>query len=220
MAYPASQPLLGVMGGTFDPIHYGHLRLAEEARQALGLSGVRLVPAGQPPHRERPGTSPEDRLALARLAVTGVPHFEVDAAEVLAQQPSYTVLTLLRLRQELGAKRPIVLLLGMDAFLGLPTWYRWQELSRLAHIGVATRPGYVLDKAAMPAALAAELHERQAPVDALGTRASGLITEFGLTPLAISATAIRSQLRSGRSPRFLLPDAVLEYIWIHHLYES
>jgi nicotinate-nucleotide adenylyltransferase len=133
---------LGIFGGTFDPIHYGHLRLAETAREALGLEGVRLIPAGQPPHRATPGASGAHRLAMARLAAADNPAFEVDPAEVEAAQASFTILTLERLRATLGTDRPLVLLLGVDAFLGLPTWRRWTELFDLAHVAVANRPGY------------------------------------------------------------------------------
>lgn len=209
------------MGGTFDPIHFGHLRLAEEARQALGLDRVRLIPAGQPPHRERPGCSARDRLAMTRLAAADSPHMEVDDAEVLADQPSYTILTLERLRRELGGAQPIVLLVGVDAFLGLATWFRWRELFGQTHIAIATRPGYQLATEHMPAALADEFTARfTQDVARLADQAGGLVTRFDLTPLAISATAIRAQLASGGSPRFLLPDTVLNYIQTHHLYES
>ncbi|HNG82176.1 MAG TPA: nicotinate-nicotinamide nucleotide adenylyltransferase, partial [Burkholderiaceae bacterium] len=119
---PTETGPLGLFGGTFDPIHSGHLRLAEEAREQLGLAAVRLIPAGQPPHRDVPGAPAADRLAMARLAVADNPAFEVDPAEVLAAQPSYTILTLERVRAEVGPERPLVLLLGVDAFLGLPTW--------------------------------------------------------------------------------------------------
>lgn len=212
---------LGILGGTFDPIHFGHLRLAEEARIALGLERVRLIPAGQPPHRETPGSAGANRLAMTRLAVTGLAQFEVDAAEVLSSAPSYTVPTLQRLRMESGPRRPLVLLLGMDAFQHLASWHRWRELFELAHIGVATRPGYALDADALPGELASELRARFAPhPDAIGAGPAGHITAFTMTPLAISATAIRAGLRSARSPRFLLPDAVLDYIQTHSLYTN
>ena len=146
---------LGLFGGTFDPIHLGHLRLAETAREALSLERVRFIPAGQPPHRATPGASGADRLAMARLATADNPGFEVDAAEVDAAQASFTILTLERLRAELGPARPLVLLLGVDAFLGLPTWRRWTELFDFAHLAVASRPGYTLDEARLAPALAA-----------------------------------------------------------------
>ena len=153
MTLPEAGPL-GVFGGTFDPIHYGHLRLAETAREALGLTRVRLIPAGQPPHRATPGAAGAHRLAMARLAAASNPAFEVDPAEVEAAQASYTILSLERLRAELGPRRPLVLLLGVDAFLGLPGWHRWTALLDLAHIAVAHRPGFPIDAASLPPALA------------------------------------------------------------------
>ncbi|MEN3113410.1 nicotinate-nucleotide adenylyltransferase [Uliginosibacterium paludis] len=210
---------LGILGGTFDPIHAGHLRMALEARDALGLEVVRLIPAGQPPHRGQPGTPAADRLRMVELAVAGVPELEVDPAEVLAPQASYTILTLERLRHELGANRPLVLLMGADAFLGLAGWHRWQELFAHAHVAVATRPGYSLQAQQMDAALATVFQTRFCE-DArqLATRPAGLISGFSMTPLAISATSIRDHLALGRSPRFLVPDPVLDYIQDHHLY--
>jgi nicotinate-nucleotide adenylyltransferase len=211
--------VLGVMGGTFDPIHYGHLRLAEEARQALELEKVRIVPAGRPPHRDEPCSGAEDRLAMAQLAVGNLPQFELDDSEVRADLPSYTVPTLERLRADLGEERPLVLLLGVDAFLGLPAWYRWRELFNLAHIAVATRPGYALHEQHMGEELRAEFHHRIRPrADRLAYSPAGVVASFAMTPLAISATSIRAILARGGSPRFLLPDAVLDYIQQHHLY--
>ena len=131
-----ARPALGLLGGTFDPIHFGHLRLAEEAREQLGLERVRLIPAGQPPHRGAPGGSADERLAMTQLAAAGNTGFEVDDSEVRLAQPSYTVLSLERLRAELGPQRPLVLILGADAFAGLQRWHRWQELFALAHIAV------------------------------------------------------------------------------------
>ncbi|MDD3352389.1 nicotinate-nucleotide adenylyltransferase [Zoogloea sp.] len=209
---------LGLFGGTFDPIHYGHLRLAETAREALGLDQVRLIPAGQPPHRATPGASGEARLAMARLAVADNPLLEVDPAEVDARQASFTILTLERLRRELGPTRPLVLLLGMDAFLGLPTWRRWTELFDYAHIAVANRPGYHLDDAHLPPALQALCSARRAEPATLVTSACGALVPFVMTPLAISATDIRGRQAAGLSLRYLLPPAVIDYISLHQLY--
>ena len=209
---------LGLFGGTFDPIHLGHLRLAETAREALGLARVRLIPAGQPPHRATPGASGNHRLAMARLATADNPAFEVDAAEVTAAQASFTILTLERLRAELGSARPLVLLLGVDAFLGLPTWRRWTELLDFAHLAVANRPGYTLDAAQMAPALADLVARCKASPAALVAAPAGAIVPFEMTPLAISATDIRARAAAGLSLRYLLPPPVVDYISRHQLY--
>lgn len=211
---------IGLLGGTFDPVHYGHLRLAEEAREALDLAEVRWIPAGQPPHRQAPRVAAAHRLEMVRRAVAGNPAFMVDDAETRATAPSYTVATLERLRAEAG-QRSLVLLMGADAFLGLPTWHRWRELFELAHIGVATRPGFALSPDEWPAELA------QAAADRLGSDAAALraapagrIVGFAMTPLSISASLLRAQLAAGSSVRYLLPDPVREYIDQQQLYRN
>lgn len=214
----AGQPL-GLFGGTFDPVHFGHLRLAEEACEALGLTGIRWLPAGQPPHREPPRVAASHRLAMVRLAVAGNTRFSVDAAEVEAAAPSYTVTTLMRLRRELGPRQPLVLLLGADAFAGLTTWHRWQEIFALAHLAVLHRPGYPLRPESLPETLAWQYRARQAAGPAAWAAApGGCILTLPMTQLDISATHIRALLARGASPRYLLPDAVLDYIRRHQLY--
>jgi nicotinate-nucleotide adenylyltransferase len=205
---------VGILGGTFDPIHLGHLRLAEEMADALGLSEVRFVPAGQPPHRAPPRSAAADRLQMVRLATAGNPRFVVDAREVRAARPSYTVDTLADLRAELGPARPLVLLLGVDAFCGLPTWHDWRRLFEFAHIAVGERPGTAgLDAA--PAALRAEIDARRAVSPGA---AAGSVRFVATTLLDISATAIRDRLARGHSVRYLTPDAVLDHIHLHRLY--
>ncbi|MBI3525277.1 MAG: nicotinate-nucleotide adenylyltransferase [Betaproteobacteria bacterium] len=213
--------LVGIFGGTFDPVHYGHLRLAEEARAALGLAEVRWIPAGQPPHRSAPQAAVEHRLAMLRLALAGNPAYSLDDSEALSAAPSYSVPTLERLRARLGAQRPLVLLLGVDAFLGLGSWHRWRELFGLAHLAVATRPGYTLEAGQMAPALAGEFHARRKhAAAALSAAPAGCILPFPITALDISATHLRATLRSGSggSARYLLPDPVLDYIAGHKLY--
>jgi nicotinate-nucleotide adenylyltransferase len=210
----------GLLGGTFDPVHYGHLRLAEEAREALGLAEVRWMPAGRPPHRPPPRVAAAHRLEMVRRAVADNPAFVVDAAETRSDAPSYTVTTLERLRAESGA-RPLVLLMGADAFLGLAAWHRWRELFDLAHLGVATRPGFVLTPEAMPVELAGACADRLGDdAGALSTGPAGRVVQFAMTPLAISASLLRAQLAAGLSARYLLPDPVREYIETHHLYDT
>ncbi|MDP2135879.1 MAG: nicotinate-nucleotide adenylyltransferase [Sulfuritalea sp.] len=216
--------VLGLFGGTFDPLHVGHLRLALEAREALGLSGVSFIPAGKPALRDAPQCSAADRLAMVERTLTGMPGFGVDAAEVLnaaaGPEPSYTVDTLQRQRQLHGAQRPLVLLLGADAFARLESWHRWRELFGLAHIGVATRPGHELKVGAGAAALDAEFASRCGSAADLNGAPSGRIVSFTITALEISASAIRRRLAAGLSVRYLVPDAVLDYIESHQLYRT
>jgi nicotinate-nucleotide adenylyltransferase len=221
---PPGAPL-GIFGGTFDPVHLGHLRLAEEAADSLGLARVRWIPAGQPAHRsvERkpPLASPKQRLDMVRLAIADNARFELDAAEVHATAPSYTVPTLERLRaaDACGARRPLVLLVGADAFAGLPQWHRWTSLLSLAHIAVAHRPGFPIDAGSLPPALAELFRQRRgASPGALREAPAGCIVTFAMTQLDISATQIRTLLANGRSARYLLPEAVIAYIQGTHLY--
>lgn len=215
---------LGVFGGTFDPVHLAHLRLAEEAAEQLNLSAVRWIPAAQPYHRQAPLVSAAHRLAMVELAVADNPRFAVDAAEIASTSPSYSVPTLERLRAELGPARPLVLLVGADAFAGLAGWHRWQELFALAHIAVAERPGFAIDPVSLPAPLAAEYRQRRvAPGEAAAAIAAapaGAIVGFAMTQLAISATQVRSLLANGASPRYLLPEEVIAYIRRHFLYRT
>jgi nicotinate-nucleotide adenylyltransferase len=222
---PDGRPL-GIFGGTFDPVHFGHLRLAEEAADSLGLARVRWIPAGQPACREAPRLSGAQRLAMVRLAIAGNPRFELDSAEVDAalvdaSRPSYSVPTLERLRQApvCGAQRPLVLLVGADAFAGLLNWHRWEQLCDLAHIAVAHRPGFPVDPCGLPGALASVYRQRHcADVAALAAAPAGSIVSFAMTQLDISATKIRALLSKGASARYLLPDALLTHIQDHHFY--
>ncbi len=212
---------LGILGGTFDPVHFGHLRLAEEACDHLGLTAVRWIPAGQPAHRSAPASTAQHRLNMVRAAISGNPRFQLDDAEVLSNAPSYSVPTLQRLRAERGAAQPLVLLLGTDAFMGLESWHRWHELFELTHIAVATRPGAPFDPAQLPPLLAAEYAARQTVSPrSLQITPAGHVLTFPITALDISATQLRIQLAAGRSPRYLLPARVLDYIFSHHLYSS
>ena len=217
-AMPSGAPL-GIFGGTFDPVHLGHLRLAEEAADQLGLAGVRWVPAGQPMHRQSenkpPQVSAAHRLAMVHLAIAENSRFELDPSEVEETRPSYTVNTLERLRManECGKQRPLVLLVGADAFAGLPGWHRWEELFELAHIAIAHRPGFPVDTGSLPPALAAIFQQRYSTSPAvLAESPAGHIVTFAMTQLAISATQIRALLARQHSARYLLPDAVIAYI--------
>ena len=208
-------PPIGVFGGTFDPVHFGHLRLAEEMAEVINLDRVLFIPAGQPPHRGTPRTAATHRLEMVRRAIDGNPRFVADAREVTSPRPSYTVDTLTALRAELGDDQPLWLLLGADAFLDLPSWHEWRQLFDLAHIAVAQRPGAPLMLSdAMPEPLKSEVLPR---LVASGP-AAGTVRLCAMTPLAISATAIRDTLARQGSVRYLLPDAVLDYIHEQKLY--
>ncbi len=212
---------IGILGGTFDPIHFGHLRLAQELAQALKLEQVRFIPSGTPPHRGSPQASAADRLAMVQLAIRDNPLFSVDDREIRRAGTGYTVDTLAELRREFGATRPICLLLGADAFLDLATWSRWHELFDHAHIVVAHRPGFAVDTwhMRMPQPLAKEYSARlmQQPL-AVHLAGGGGVVVAPIAALDISATLIRDAVSSGASPRYLLPDSVLDYIHSTGLY--
>lgn len=216
---PGVMPPIGLFGGTFDPVHLGHLRLAEEAREQLSLAKVIWIPAGQPPLRAVPQTAAAHRLAMVACATVAQPAFVLDAAEVFSEQPSYTVNTLERLREEHGHEQSLVLLLGADAFSRLESWHQWQRLFSLAHIAIATRPGHDLAKVSRGGtALAQELATRTVAIDAVQHAPAGGIVHFSITPLDVSATAIRAALGAGRSARYLVSEVVLDYIERNQLY--
>jgi nicotinate-nucleotide adenylyltransferase len=210
---------LGILGGTFDPIHFGHLRFAEEIATALGLDEIRLVPAGQPPHRTSPLAGSEHRLAMTYLATAGNPILRVDSREVRCTEPSYTINTVEEVRKEIG-ERPLCLLLGADAFFGFPFWERWQDFFKLTHIVVASRPGYELTSTLpLPLQPMWGKHFTQDPTR-LAQESCGLIYHQTITSLDISASHIRALARRGDSARYLLPDSVLEYITKVELYKT
>lgn len=213
MSEPLPPGALGVFGGTFDPVHHGHLCLAEAAADQLGLVRVLWIPAGQPTHRMAPAAATAHRLAMVTAAIADNPRFVLDPGEARSPEPSYTVPTLERLRQKFGAQRPLVLLLGADAAAGIPAWHRSSDLLQLAHVAIAERPGHHASAARLPAGFP--------PPDtnpaALSSPAGGVF-HFALAALDISATAIRTLRAAGRSTRYLQPDAVLAYMEQHHLY--
>lgn len=208
--------MIGILGGTFDPIHFGHLRPALELLQELGLDHVRLLPAHVPPHRDVPHATPAQRRRMVELAVRDQPGLCLDDRELQRDGPSYMVDTLQSLRGEMGA-RPLCLMLGMDAFTSLPGWHRWEELIELAHLVVMRRPGW---EASDEGPLGALIRSRQVGQAAeLARSAAGGLLFCTVTQLEISATYIRRQLSQGMNPRYLLPDRVLGYLRDEHIYD-
>jgi nicotinate-nucleotide adenylyltransferase len=182
---------------------------------------VRWIPAGNPPHRGTPQVTAAQRLAMVLRSTADNPRFSVDPAEVEAAAPSYTVPTLERLRRELGPQQSLVLLVGADAFAGLASWHRWRDLLNLAHVAVSHRPGFPVEISSLPDALATEFARRRlGDTAALAKAPAGGIVTFAMTQLAISATQIRKLLANELSARYLLPDAVLDYIRTHSLYRN
>ena len=217
----------GLLGGTFDPIHQAHLALATAALESGLVARLRIVPAGSPPHRAAPAASGADRLAMVRLGVASLrpelaTRCSVDPGEVERTAPSYTIDTLERVRAELGATQPLALILGADAFLGLPSWHRWDELLEHAHLLVAGRPGHALDRSAMPEALRRVVDDRyRANGERLAEAPAGYIADLAMPPADVSATAIRRTLADPggvRAAAILLPAEVVRYILDHHLY--
>jgi nicotinate-nucleotide adenylyltransferase len=209
--------MIGILGGTFDPVHYGHLRPALEVREALQLRELRLIPSSVPPHRPGPLASPTRRLAMLRAAVGDTPHFIIDERELEREGPSYTIDTLLSLRRELGSAS-LCLLIGMDAFHGLPEWHRWQELIEHCHMVVMTRPGTQSPESGV----LADFIQRHGvtKVAMLASKPAGHVLFRPVTRLEISGTRIRERLSAGGSVRYLVPLAVEEIIERENLYRK
>ena len=211
-----THPPLVIFGGTFDPIHLGHLRTAIELGEWLQVPEIRLIPSGGPVHRAGTEASAQQRLAMVSLATEYDECLVADDIEVNSESASYTVLTLEKIRQEVGSSRSVVLVMGVDAFLQLTSWHRWQELFGLAHLLVVARPGYSPE---MNSALKDEVGPRVTESkDELKLTPSGCVVFHQLTPLGVSATQIRSLIAKGQNPRFLLPDSVWEFIKLEKLY--
>ena len=215
-------PALGLFGGTFDPIHFGHLRLATELAEAFHLEKVLFVPAGLPYHRGRDAhATNEQRLKMLKLATQRDARFDVDDREIRREGNTYTYDTLAEIRKERGPELPIVFLAGTDAFAKIDTWHRWTELFDLAHFAVAVRandpdwfalgPG-TIPKGAWPRITLDQKELALAP--------AGKIMTFSMTPLAISSTAIRTLAREESSIRYLTPDPVADFIRTHGIYSK
>jgi nicotinate-nucleotide adenylyltransferase len=211
-----SYPLIGIYGGTFDPVHRGHVLSADELCQRLALEELRLMPCSQPPHRQQPLASSEQRLAMVKLAIAAHPALSVDDRELKRQGPSYTVDTLTSLRAELGSQVALCWIMGSDAFAGIDRWQRWQELLLLAHIVVMSRP----DAPVPENSRAQQLLDEHGTDDAAALHQSiaGKVLQLSLSQHAVSATAIRQALASQQPVIDGLAPAVLDYIKLNQLY--
>jgi nicotinate-nucleotide adenylyltransferase len=216
-------PPIGIFGGTFDPIHLGHLRLAEELGDALGCAEVRFIPTGTPPHRDAPRASAAARRAMVALAIADNPRFVLDERELTRSGPCYMFDTLTSIRAEVGAHTPLVLFLGGDAFLGLTAWHRWTELFALAHVAIGHRPGF--GPAAWGDTLPEALHQclenrATAGLSDIQSAPAGRIYLCAMTQMDIAARRIRSACQRGASVRYLVPIAVAAYLEHHPLYQN
>ncbi|MGH8557045.1 MAG: nicotinate-nucleotide adenylyltransferase [Methylococcales bacterium] len=208
--------MIGVMGGTFDPVHFGHLRVAVEVKESLRLKELRLVPCREPAHRPMPLAPDEMRLLMLKRAIMNEPGLLVDTRELERCGPSYTYETLYSMREEFSGDA-LGLILGIDAFCGLQSWFQWRELPKLAHFIVLHRPGH---QARMPEALSRlnlfRVLDRAEDIDGYET---GCVFFQKISQLEISSTAIREIIRRNKNPRYLLPETVIELIMEQHLYQ-
>ena len=204
--------IVGIFGGTFDPVHIGHVQMALEAKQRLKLNEVRLIPCHLPPHRETPQQGSQQRLMMLKLAVAGIEGLVTDSQELERDGPSYTVDTLKQLRSELGEDVSLVLIMGADAFARLTQWHHWPEIPVLANIVVLQRPGYQLPESGI---LADWL--KQSTIKQIYEQAAGAVVAIDQMPMELSATAIRRELAAGQSSSDLIPS-VMAYIQEHQLY--
>jgi len=206
---------IGVLGGTFDPVHFGHLRPALDVAEQLNLDHVRLIPCSVPPHRAQPQATVQQRLTMLQLAIKNNSQFVVDDREIQREGPSYTVDTLKSLRDEFP-ETALYLILGTDAFLGLQTWHQWEQIIALAHIVVMQRPDEKLD-------ISEEFkqwYQKHLVKADKQTELAGSIWPVNVMQLAISATFIRQQITAGSSAQFLLPDSVISLIEMLGLYQQ
>ena len=212
--------LVGIFGGTFNPIHFGHLRMAQELADGLGMDEVKFIPSANPPHKESVTVSAEHRAAMVEIAIADNPLFTLDQCELKREGASYTIDTLTSLRESLGKETALCLMMGSDAFVKLNTWHRWRELLDYAHIVLVQRPNPTEPQEKINEELQTFLQDHYTEqVSDLSNESAGLINMQTISAHDISATQIRSQLQHGQSVRYLLPNKVTEYIQQHHLYQ-
>lgn len=206
---------LGIFGGTFDPIHTGHLAVALQVQDALALDQLRLMPSHLPPHRTTPSASSEQRAAMVELAIAGYPKLSVDQRELARNRASYTIDSLREIRREEGESALLFFVMGMDSLNALDTWHEWQQLTDYAHLVVLARPGQNWPSA--DSVVGTWLASRLGSVTGLGLQACGTVLRLE-SDLAQSATAIRAAIRSKQPDQPWLLPTVARYIEDHQLY--
>lgn len=214
---PKHATLQAIYGGTFDPIHYGHLNVAEALAEHLRLTQIVLMPNNVPPHRPQPQASSAQRKSMIALAIANNPLFRLDCRELRRATPSWTVETLEEIRAEIGMTQPLGFIIGQDSLHSISHWHQWEKLLSLCHLLVCRRPGYPLEMATPMLQKWLNDHQTQR-VDSLHSCPAGYIY-LAPTPLYdISATEVRRRLTQGLSCQDQLPPAVWQYIQRHHLY--
>ena len=208
---------VAIFGGTFDPVHNGHLRIAIELAELLEVDSLRMIPCALPPHRNTPSVTPEQRLELLRLGIGDHSALVADDIELRRDGPSYTIETLRAIRQQIGDDTPLFLCVGMDVLASLDSWHQWQQLTNYCHLVISSRPGYQLPE---KGALAEWIDERLCEdLNRLKQSSAGRLHLCDLTMLAISSTAIRKKLSAGEKIDYLTPAAVVKSIQQQNLYE-
>jgi len=209
---------IGLLGGTFNPIHFGHLRMAQELAEVLSLDEVRFIPSANPPHKTAPSVSAKHRANMVQLAVENNPLFKLDTRELKRIGASYTIDTLTSLRHELGNNVALCLMMGSDAFTKLNSWHRWQELLNFCHLILVQRPNN-RTKQPLVKELESILHQHYTEhSEDLTSYAAGYIHMQAITELDISSTAIRDTFQRKLIPRYIMPEKVINYIEANQLY--
>lgn len=216
--------LIGILGGTFNPIHYGHLRMAQEIAEALKLNEVRFIPSANPPHKALPTVSADSRAEMVQLAIADNPLFKLDTRELNRSGASYTIDTLVSLRSEINpeqnSKTAFCLIMGTDAFVKFNTWHRWQEILSYCHIILVQRSVESSEQQPLADELAQLLQNLYTEnVSDLSSQEAGFIHMQNITSLSISSTMIRSAFRLKRIPRYLTPPSIIEYIEENQFYK-
>ena len=212
--------LVGILGGTFNPIHFGHLRMAQELADTLHLEELRFIPSASPPHKSALEVSAEQRAEMVKLAIGDNPLFKCDDCELQRNGASYTIDTLISLQKELGEETALCLIMGSDAFIKLNTWHRWQALLNFCHIILVQRPNVLANQPKLTTDLEQLLHVHYTEnADDLANKNAGYIHMPVITAQDISSTVIRAQLKQGKSLRYLMPVKVMQYINQHQLYQ-